>query len=100
MAMGVDRRWRGAGRRGGRYPWGVAGCFDAGVVAERGIGADQRGHRPEQGAISRTESTRREDRVNRLRRAVVCLCVYESGERLHGLESAVDRKKWVAGGDS
>ena len=30
----------------------------------------------------------------------MCLCVYESGERLHGLENTVDRKKWVAGGDS
>jgi len=100
MAMGRHRRWRGAGRRGGRHPWGVAGRFDAGVVAKRGTGAAQHGDCPERGAISRTESTRWEDRINRLRRAVVCLCVYESGERLHGLESAVERKKWVAGGDS
>ena len=100
MAMGRHRRWRGAGRRGGRHPWGVAGRFDAGVVAERGTGAAQHGDCPERGAISRTESTRREDRINRLRRAVVCLCVYESGGRLHGLENTVDGKKWVAGGDS
>ena len=30
----------------------------------------------------------------------MCLCVYESGERLHGLENTVDGKEWVAGGDS
>ena len=76
MAMGRHRRWRGADCCGGRHPWGVAGYFDAGVVAERGTGAAQHGDCPERGAISRTESTRREDRINRLRRAVVCLCVY------------------------
>ena len=100
MAMGRHCRWRGAGRRGGRHPWGVVDRFDAGVVAERGIGAAQHGHRPERGAISRTEPTGREDRINRLRRTVVRLCVYESGGRLQGLENAVDGKKWVAGGDS
>ena len=100
MAMGHHRRWRGAGRRGGRHRWGVAGRFDAGVVAKRGTGTPQHGHRPERGAISRTEPTRREDRADRLRRAVVRLCVYESGGRLHGLENTMDGKKWVAGGDS
>ena len=100
MAMGRHCRWRGAGRRGGRHPWGVAGRFDAGVVAERGTGAAQHGDCPERGAISRTGSTRREDRINRLRRAVVRLCFDQSGKRLQELESTVDRKKWVAGGDS
>ncbi len=97
--MGVDRRWRGAGRRGGRYPWGVVGRFDAGVVAERGIGAAQHSDCPKQGAARSTEPTGREDRINRLRWAVVRLCVYESGGRVQGLENTVDRKKWVAGGD-
>ena len=82
MEMGVDRRWHGAGRRDGRHPWGVAGRFDAGVVAERGIGAAQHGHRPERGAISRTEPTGREDRINGLWRAVVRLCLHQSGKRL------------------
>ncbi len=76
MAMGRHCRWRGAGRRGSYHPWGVVGRFDAGVVAEYGTGTPQHGDCPERGAISRTESTRREDRINRLRRAVVCLCVY------------------------
>ena len=47
MAMGRHRRWHGADRRGGRHPWGVAGRFDAGVVAEYGTGTPQHGHRPE-----------------------------------------------------
>ncbi len=61
MAMGRHRRWRGTGRRGNRHPWDMAGRFDAGVVAKRGTGAAQHGDCPERGAISRTESTRRED---------------------------------------
>ena len=100
MAMGRHRRWHGADRRGGRHSRHVAGRFDADFVAERGIGAAQHGNRPERGAISRTEPTGREDRINGLRRAVVRLCFHQSGRRLQGLENTVDGKKWVAGGDS
>lgn len=101
MAMGVDRRWRGSGRRGGRHPWGVAGRFDAGVVAERGIGAAQHGDCPKQGAARRTGPTRREDRVRGLRRAFMRPCSHESRKGLQKLERAmVLEERRFAAGDS
>ena len=93
MEMGSHRRWRGAGRRGDHHPWGMANGYVHGVVAERGTGAAQRGDRPTRGAARRTGPTRREDRIDGLRRAFVRLRFHQSGKRLQGLESAVERAR-------
>jgi exonuclease VII large subunit len=72
----------------------------AGVVAERGTGTPQRGNRAERGAAQRTDQ--RGGKIE-LTDCGGRLCAYAStnqGERLQGLESAVERERGVAAGDS